>query len=134
MASRLSQNANTAAAAHLEPGERIEATLPLATSGMSPWLASSFGAIGALIGYKATKRYAVVVTDRRVLLMRPGGMLKAVYTFDQAFSRSGVRVAAYKPGMLYGKLVLDLPVGPGGPARQIGMSFGRYVRNDAVAV
>ena len=135
MTSRMRDNVNAAAAPQLGPGERIEATLPLATSGMSPWLAASFGAIGALIGWKAMERYSVVVTDRRLLLMRQGGIVKAAYTFDQAYPGSGVRVASYKPGMVgYGKLVLDLPAGSSGSARQLGLSFHRGFRKEAEEV
>jgi hypothetical protein len=134
VASRLSDTVNTAARPQLEPGEQIEATFPLATSGMSPWLASSFGALGALIGLKVTKRYAVVVTDRRLLLLRQGGLLKATYALEAAYPRSDVRVVTYNPGTLYGKLGLDLPAASGASAQQLGLHIQRYVRNDAEAV
>lgn len=129
MASRLSDKVNAAATPALEPGERIEATLPIAMAGMSPWLASSFGAIGALVGAKTTKHYGLVVTDRRLLVLRQGGMLKAAYSLESAYPRSGVGVAAYAPGTFYGKLALDFA-----GAGTLKLNFQRYVRKDAEGV
>lgn len=135
MTSRLRQNVENAVQEQLEPGERIEAKLPYGISGMSPWLMGMFGAVGALVFFKATRQYGVVVTDRRLLLVRHSlGMMKSSQLLEKTYGRAFVRVESYRPGTFYGKLVLTLPAEDGDGDRRVALSFQRRLRKDAEAV
>jgi len=131
MVSRLAQRVIDAAGAELAPGEQIEATLRYATFGVSPWLLYSFGAIGALLASSQMRTYALVVTNRRLLLLRQGGMLKANWGLEGSCPLSAARVAAFKPGVLFGKIVLELPGDSGASGRTLPLNFSWTLRKDA---
>jgi hypothetical protein len=100
------QNANVSAfaATVLEPGEQIAAVLGLAMTGPSIMLV-------ALVSTWLTflqKRFAVVLTDRRVLVVR----LKTTFTgyppkeLAGAYPRTSVK-ATWKHGPITGRLVIQ---------------------------
>ena len=116
-------------ATELAPGEQIEATLPRATSGASPWLPAAAGLLGELASRR--KIYAVVVTNQRLLLLLHSRALKARWSLEGSCPRSAARIAEFKPGVVFAKLVLELP-GPSGEGRQtLRLSVHMYQRKDA---
>lgn len=88
-----------AVAQSLEPGEQVQG-VTMAQSGANPWLAYSFGAIGALI---LMKFWYLVLTDRRLIFM---GGLKGAKRADvrSADPRSAAGIALWKPSGLWSKL------------------------------
>ena len=119
------QRVNDAATAELEPGEQIQATLPRALLGGSKWLPGNvFTGPGML--------FAVVVTDRRLLLFKGDrGMTHASWSLYGSCPRSVARVAEFKPGVVFAKLVLEIPgEGSAGP-RLMPLNVHMYQRKDA---
>lgn len=130
MTSPLTAKIETVAADQLEPGERITATLPYATSGVSPWLIS-FSALGAILGSARMQRYGVVVTNQRLFLLRYRGRVRWTASLEETHPLTDVRVASFERGMFYGKLVLEWP-GDGSVAdRHLVLSFTWSRRKEA---
>jgi hypothetical protein len=102
------QNAKVSAfaATALEPGEQIVAVLGLAMTGPSIMMVALISSWLMFI----QKRWAVVLTDRRVLVIR----LKTTLTgyppknVDGAYPRASVK-ATFNHGAITGKLVLQAP-------------------------
>lgn len=90
----------------LEPGEKIDAILSFSQTGPSPW----FAALTYLIFFWI-RPYAVVVTDRRVIFVRRSLWTNRVKGIDGTAPRNEVTVAEYRPPKVWGKLVLNRPVG-----------------------
>ena len=90
----------------LEPGEQISATLSMAWSGpTSPWLMAIV--VGFFIGYLVGFRIrALVVTDRRILIVAKTYWLGRPKAIEQAEIRAATRLLEYKAPGLFGKLVL----------------------------
>lgn len=113
----------------LEPGEQTVAA-SLTQAGPSPWLASSFGALGALIFLLlGTRYYFIAVTDRRVVMMkasmwtsRPAGL-----AFTDA--RSGVALERVKVANLWSSAWYRRPDG-----NRMRLNFHRLWRDDMQAV
>lgn len=131
MVSRLAQRVTNAATTELAPGEQIQATLRYATFGVSPWLLYSFGAIGAMLASSRMRTYALVATDRRLLVLRQGGMVKGNWALEGSCPLSAARVATFKPGVLFGKIVLELPGDSGASGRTLPLNFSWTLRTDA---
>jgi len=102
------QNAKVSAfaATGLEPGEQIVAVLGLATTGPSAMLVALISTWLIFL----QKRFGVVLTDRRVIVIR----LKTTLTgyppknVDGAYPRASVK-ATWSHGTITGKLVLQAP-------------------------
>jgi hypothetical protein len=91
----------------LEPGETVQACLPVAQTGPVPW----FMVITVLI-YFWIRIVGIVVTDRRVILVKRGTLTNRVKGVVGAFPRSGVAVTDWHSANLWSRLVLATPTGP----------------------
>ena len=129
----LAKTVEDAVAPGLQPGEEIRATLTSAMTGMSPWLVA-IGAVGALIGLRSLRYYGVVVTDRRVFLVRLTSKLSWTATIESATPRADVRVVSYRSGSIYGRLVLEWSSAPGTPGQALSLSIPRRSRSGADAI
>lgn len=123
----LTKAVETFVASSLEPGETVEATLSEAYSGSSFWLAyvrTMLPLGGRTIGY------ALVLTDRRVLLVRRGTFTNVKpKVVDAAYPRSGVRVGAFTAGPFSGSLRLDIA-----GTTSLAINFRRAWRGDAARI
>ena len=90
----------------LEAGEEVNAVLNSGQTGLPAWLAMNL--VGMLMFFMV-RYYAVVVTDRRVLVLRLGGLSGAPKAIEEAYPRSAVKVHDYKAPRLYGVLSLERP-------------------------
>lgn len=116
-------------AADLGPGEQVVATLPRATSGASPWLPAAAGLMGELVAGRR-RIYAVVVTNQRLVLFRRGHG-RPPWSIDGSCPRAAAHVIEFKPGLVFGKLVLELPGASGQGLETLPLSVHFYQRKDA---
>jgi hypothetical protein len=91
----------------LESGETVQACLPSAQTGPTPW----FALLTYLI-YFWIRMVGIVVTDRRVILVKRGTLTNRVKGVEAAFPRSGVAVTDWHAANLWSRLVLSTPTGP----------------------
>jgi hypothetical protein len=122
----LVETVNQAVVDGLEPGEGIEATLPSATTGTSPWLLG-FAALAQMVGIELMRTYGLVVTDRRVFLVRLRGNIRWRGAVEEARLRSEITVASYDHGAAYDKLELDGPAS-GDATRRLKLDVKRVNR------
>ena len=104
----------------LEAGEQVMAIVPHSQTGPTPYF--------VLLTYLYLffiKVYGVVVTDRRVLMVRRTMMLNRIKGVESALPRAQVRVVEWKPGALWSVLKLDVA---GMPVR---LNVGRVHRRGA---
>ena len=109
----------------LEPGEQVQAILKSSQTGPSPWLWSIIGYIWIMF----IKYYAIVVTDRRVLLVTLSKLSGRPKTFAEAYPRSAVRVKEWKEGALWSVLRLERPTGG-----ELKLNVARVMRGGAEKV
>lgn len=107
-------------APQIEGGEQVVANLPHGQTGPTPWLA-----LLTYLFFFFIKIYGVVVTDRRVLMVRRTLMLNRIKGVESALPRDQVRVVEWKPGALWSVLKLEIA---GVPMR---LNVHRMHRNDA---
>jgi hypothetical protein len=117
----------------LEPGEQIEATLPHASTGMSPWLIV-LGGVLTMIGSERMKECGIVVTDRRVHLVRLRSKLRWTASLEATRARTSVHVASYRRGLFFGKVVLEWPDAANGAKGTLPLRVRRNARRCAEAV
>jgi hypothetical protein len=105
---RLQRRVSDVVAPHLGRGERVEATLAAAWTGPPMWLVIPSGIIAipllvmSMLGWY--RSYAVVVTDRRVLLVRcamwrePYASAAVPSNLEKALPREAIGGVKWKPG------------------------------------
>ncbi len=123
VADRRSAKVRTFVEPQLEPGEQVVALLPTGQTGPSPWFMLLTYLISFWIRY-----YAIAVTERRVLFVRCSTWTGRPKTLERAESRGAVTLVDYRPGSLWGKLLLQTAAGP------MKLNVHRLFRNDAADV
>jgi hypothetical protein len=113
----------------LEPGERVEATLSFAETGSSYWQNVLRAPVGLVVPKFKVRSCAVVLTDRRVLLVDKGGVPVEPTAVQAAYPRESVRIGAFSRGAFSGMLTLDVPTG-----RPVTLSFRRHWGTEAQSV
>ncbi len=140
-------------APHLTPNEQIQAILAEALAGLSWLLlivisvvpafvvgifaGAAFGGVlaaavggglaggatAAILFMTIVRKYALVVTDQRLLLSRRGALTSRPTSIEKAYSRLSVTVVSYRSGLVEGSLRLGLAGEP-----DLKLSFRRLVR------
>jgi hypothetical protein len=123
VAERKTEKVLAAVQSELEPGETVQACLASAQTGPTPW----FVLLTYLI-YFWIRSWAVVVTDRRVILVKKSLLTTRVKGVEGAFPRSGVAVTDWHAANLWSRLVLSTPAGP------LKLNVHRFFRDGAQAL
>ena len=92
----------------LEPGEQIVMTVSHVQTGPTPWFQALFG----ILFLFWVKYQALVLTDRRVLVIKKSMMSGRPRAIDAAYPRNQVKVLDYREPKVWGKLTLDYGSGP----------------------
>jgi hypothetical protein len=90
----------------LEPGEQVQTCLASGQTGPSPWFA-----LITYLMYFWIRVVGVVVTDRRVMIVKRSLLTTRVKGVETAFARSGVAVTDWHAANLWSRLVLSTPTG-----------------------
>lgn len=102
---RMAKAVNEFIGPYLEPGEAIEATLSSARAGPSYWTASARMLIP---GRGIPMLLAIVVTDRRVLLIHLSDVSLRPMSLEASYLRAEVTAARFTSGPLSGTLRLEV--------------------------
>jgi len=92
----------------LDAGENITVTIGHAQTGPTPWLQGLFGVIFLFW----VKYQALVLTDRRLILIKKSMLSGRAQSIAESRPRNEVRVLEYKVPTVWGKLILDLAGNP----------------------
>jgi hypothetical protein len=123
LADRSRDRVLSAVQGELEPGEVIQACIPSCQTGPTPW----FALLTYLI-YFWIRTLGIVVTDRRVILVKRSSLTTRVKGIQGAVPRSGVAVTDWHAANLWSRLVLSTPTGP------LKVNVHRMFRDGAQAV
>ena len=94
----------------------------------------AFAPIAEMLGVARMKSYGMIVTDRRVFLIRLSGKVTWSASVEGTRPRGRVRIVSYEPGKPNGKLTLEWPSDGDVSAERLTLSVKWNYQQDAASV